>query len=382
MVWALEEAGRTFAPRDEPPSRFPSSAAGRMAAMPETSPRAAPASPGLPAWCDVFLDPPDGPDFFASRCWYDTLLQHGLPPGARAVPLAPRASVMLPMMRHAGRQRSLTTLYTIGWRPLPARGASPAELQAAGLVLGGTLRRNPPVALDALDPEAPGLTPLLQGIADAGLSVLPHDHFGNWHEPLAEGAGWDGYLAGRDPALRATILRKTPRTLRQMSFELHSAPGPDLDGAIAAYEEVRGRSWKPQEPFPRFDAALMRATAAAGTLRLGLLRNPDGTAAAVQYWIVSGGNATLLKLVHDEARRAASPGTVLTARMIAGLIEEDRVRDLDFGRGDDPYKVLWVSRRRQRIGLTIADPLHPAGALAIARHLAGRLRRRLLRAAS
>jgi hypothetical protein len=67
--------------------------------------------------------------------------------------------------------------------------------------------------------------------------------------------------------------------------------------------------------------------------------------------------------------------------MIERLIEEDGVRELDFGRGDDGYKGLWVSRRRQRIGVLVADPRHPAGLLALARHGAGRLRARLRGAA-
>jgi CelD/BcsL family acetyltransferase involved in cellulose biosynthesis len=71
----------------------------------------------------------------------------------------------------------------------------------------------------------------------------------------------------------------------------------------------------------------------------------------------------------------------LTALMIRHLLEEDGVRELDFGRGDDDYKRLWVSARRQRIGLILADPLHPMGLAALARQTLGRWRRQLLVAA-
>jgi CelD/BcsL family acetyltransferase involved in cellulose biosynthesis len=70
---------------------------------------------------------------------------------------------------------------------------------------------------------------------------------------------------------------------------------------------------------------------------------------------------------------------VLTALMIRRLIEEDGVRVLDFGRGDDPYKRLWVGSRRQRIGLVLADPLSPLGLAALGRQWAGALLRRLRR---
>lgn len=125
----------------------------------------------------------------------------------------------------------------------------------------------------------------------------------------------------------------------------------------------------------------MRAAAGLGQLRLGVLRRiACGSPIAAQYWILDhGGRRALLpKLFHDEAAREESPGTVLTAHMIRHLIETDGVRALDFRRGDDPYKRLWVAERRQRIGVVLADPRHPAGALAILRHHAGRARRRLL----
>ena len=95
---------------------------------------------------------------------------------------------------------------------------------------------------------------------------------------------------------------------------------------------------------------------------------------AAQYWILSGGQATLLKLAHDAAARAASPGTALTAMMVRHLIGEDHARSLDFGRGDDPYKQLWVSQRGQRIGLMLTDPWHPAGMVELARQATARAR--------
>ncbi len=116
----------------------------------------------------------------------------------------------------------------------------------------------------------------------------------------------------------------------------------------------------------------MRAAAGAGALRLGLLR-AGGEAVAAQLWVVAGGVATVHKLAHDAAARAHSPGTVLTALMIRHLLDEERAAALDFGRGDDAYKSGWTGQRRQRIGVQLCPPWQPAGAAAIARHLAGRL---------
>ncbi len=146
--------------------------------------------------------------------------------------------------------------------------------------------------------------------------------------------------------------------------------GDRLDVGIAAYEAVYARSWKEPEPFPGFAAAIMRAAAAAGVLRLGLLRR-DGMPVAAQYWTLVAGTATVHKLAHDAAARKISPGTVLTARMLRHLLEHDHVTALDFGRGDDAYKAGWTGRRRGRIGVLLCPPWHPAGTVALVRHLLG-----------
>ncbi len=325
----------------------------------------------LPDWCDAFLAPADGGDLFASRLWFDIVLAHALPAGAEPVLARAGNALLLPLMREKGALRSLVTPYSLTWRPMPG----PDGAEAGAAALGRRLRG---ATLDTLPEDAPALAAVRAGLRRGGLRALPFMHFGNWWQPLAPGAGWAGYLARRDPALRNTVQRKLARAARDTRFEWIAAPGPALEDGIRAYEDVRARSWKPFEPFPDFDAALMRATAGAGLLRLGVLRAADGGVLAAQYWVLSGGYASLLKLAHDQQAKAASPGTVLTALMIRALIEQDGAAALDFGRGDDAYKPLWVTQRRQRIGLLLADPRHPAGLLAIARQAAGRGRRQAM----
>lgn len=332
---------------------------------------------GFPRWCDHFLARPGAGDAFASRLWYDTLLGHALPIGAKPemVLCGPDGAVLVPMLRGAdGALRSLSTPYSLAWRPLASPRAGAGVLEASGYAFGRLLRGHPPARLDTLDSEAPSLAPLLDGLRQAGIVARRFDHFGNWWQPVVPG-DWGAYLAARPSVLRSTITRKLARAGRECGFELLASAGCGLEAGLRAYEGVRARSWKPPEPFPDFDAALMRAAAAVGALRLGILRDAGGEPIAAQYWLVSGGQASLLKLAYVQEARAASPGTVLTALMIRRLLEEDRVETLDFGRGDDAYKPLWVSERRQRIGLVLADPRHPAGMLALARQAAGQGRR-------
>ncbi len=334
---------------------------------------------GLPASCDPFLQDAGQAEFFASRLWYDTLLRHAVAPGEAAVCLQAGA-VLLPLLRRGGRLVNLAGPYTLDWRPLVAPGADAAALHRAGRMLATWLRLRPPLLLDAIDPALPALAPWLAGLRAGGVLPLRFDHVLNWHEAFPAEFGWSAYLAARPPELRTTIRRRTARCLREMDFACLDAAGPALEAGIAAYEAVRAASWKPAEPFPAFDGALMRAAAAAGLLRLGLLtRRSDGAPVAAQYWVLDRGGrrAAVLKLSHVEAEKQASPGTALTALMIERLLDRDGVRALDFGRGDDPYKRLWVGTPRRRIGLVLASPLHPAGLAAMARQAAGAVRRRL-----
>jgi Acetyltransferase (GNAT) domain len=138
------------------------------------------------------------------------------------------------------------------------------------------------VRLDALDPASPGLSPLLARAQRGGLVALRFDHFGNWYEPVS-GLSWANYLAARAGSLRETIRRKLGRAEADtaISFEL-VLDSADIERAIDMFEIVYGRSWRPPEPFPRFNACVIREAASAGVLRLGILRWA-GQPVAVQF---------------------------------------------------------------------------------------------------
>lgn len=358
-----------------------------------------------------------GPSFQSTRPWFEAMVEAALPPGARAefwmvrdpvsdpVPnpvsdplsdplsdmargpvrgvarVGGRPLLLLPVLvGPGGRVGGLTTLYTTQFQPLAAPDAPPGALRAAGRAVGRRLRAWPRATLEALDPGWPGLPPFLSGLRASGLAVRRFDHFGNWHQPVGT---WDGYLAARPGPLRETIRRKSRACARDPEVRIEVVRGGDaLAPAMAAYEDVYARSWKQPEPSPGLSAALLPRAAQAGALRLGVMWS-GRQAVAAQYWTVSGGVAAVLKLAHDDAWRALSPGTVLTAHMIRLLIGEG-ASELDFGRGDDPYKQLWAGQRRQRVGVLAAAPWRPRGVTALLQHDAGsvlRWARRLGRSA-
>jgi hypothetical protein len=326
-----------------------------------------------------------GGDAFATPDWYRCVAAEALAPGARACfQLARRGDAVLgvfPMRLDAGGFSALTTPYTVRWSPPLRAGLDAATLAGIGAALGRTWRRFPATRLDAMDGDAAWTAPLLAGAARAGLVALRFAHFGNWHQDVA-GLDWARYLAGRPGELRTAIARRA-RMMDRPGASFTLTRGQDgLEAAIAAYEQVYAASWKEPEPHPGFNPALMRRAAAAGTLRLGVLRLAAAPIAA-QFWLLHPGGAGswagVQKLAHDEAHRALRPGTVLTALMVRALLEADAVTELDFGRGDDGYKRSWTGARRQRIGVVLAAPWRVGGAGLIARHVAGALARVLAR---
>jgi CelD/BcsL family acetyltransferase involved in cellulose biosynthesis len=144
--------------------------------------------------------------------------------------------------------------------------------------------------------------------------------------------------------------------------------GAELPAALDQYERVYAASWKRGEPYPEFIRCLAADLAASGALRLSLLYL-DQRPIAAQIWVVQHHVATLYKLAHDRAFDALSPGTVLTMRLLERLLDDERITEFDLGIGDDRYKRLWASRRRERIGLLGFDPLTVKGGWGICRHV-------------
>lgn len=315
---------------------------------------------------------------FTSPAWFHTVQAHAMPP--QSAPLFLTATLndqvvgLLALRRHGRTLESLTTPYSCAYAPVLRAGMTPHDRIVACTALAQACAAWPVLRLDAMDADAPTTADLIAGARATGLAVRRFNHFGNWHESVAT-LTWADYLAQRPGKLRNTVRRKTAALQRQAGSITILQGINDLEAGITAYEDVYARSWKQAEPFPRFNAAMMRNFAPLGQLRLGLMAL-DGRAIAAQIWLVAQGRATVVKLAHDEAFQAASPGTVLTAHMLRHLLDQERVQTIDFGRGDDPYKQGWASQRQQKIGLLLINPRRPAGLATLTRQMMGGALRR------
>lgn len=360
----------------------------------ETDVQVYPSFESLPGRVAAFVDEAGRRSFFDSAAWYRTLFEitdlsgdepriYAAEPGGRPVAVLITRARERPGGRLAARTlRSCSEMmYSSIYRPIldPRDG-----LEGLRDIVRTIARESPPfdvIRLDNLDPEQPAFAALAAAFRESGMLVQRFANFGNWYEEV-EGQTFDDYLARRSAQTRYLIGRRTRKLERtgRGRFVLVTG-GPDLEMALAEYERVDARSWKPPEPFPRIIPALARVAARAGVLRLGLLYVDDDPAAA-QIWIVSGGRATILRLSYDERFGKLAVGTVLTRELMRHVIEVDRVREVDIGRGDDPYKSKWFGRRRERWGILAFNRRTAKGWLAAARHLGGheaaRVARRLL----
>jgi CelD/BcsL family acetyltransferase involved in cellulose biosynthesis len=337
----------------------------------------------LPAGYAGLFAQPGAQDFCSSRAWFEALAATILADGERLAiagveadgpPIVPSACLV---GRHRERDAaflgarsfsSLSNYYTLGFAPMVNSGDGRAALVA---LIEGLRARRPRYALLHFEPLAADAAlsgDLAAALRDAGLVTRRYFRFGNWYDDT-RGLPFRDYLAGRPGALRNTFRRNGARLARAGRLRLLVVQDAAvLADGLAHYEQVYAASWKRAEPYPAFIRRLAAGLAAAGALRLGLLYL-DHRPIAAQLWIVWHGSAILYKLAHDRAYDALSPGTVLTMRMLERLLDEERIAELDLGAGDDRYKRLWATRRRERVGLVAFDPLTLHGSLGILRHV-------------
>jgi CelD/BcsL family acetyltransferase involved in cellulose biosynthesis len=233
------------------------------------------------------------------------------------------------------------------------------------------------VTLQPIDHGAAIYAALAQALRDVGMVTQTYFCFGNWYLEVA-GRSYREYLDSLTSVLRKNVpynIRRLEKTGRsRIDIVTREA---ELDTALEAYEKVYNSSWKVPEPYPHFLRGLARLAARNGWLRMGLI-HIDGEPAAAQLWIVYRGVASIYKIAYDERWAKLSTGTVLTAKLMQHVIDVDRVRFVDYLSGDDDYKKMWMSHRREFWGIMGFNPRSLRGASQIMRHVGGRLGKQLL----
>jgi len=319
-----------------------------------------------------FREPPPGlaavfaaagkQSFFSLPEWYDLLARCVTSTGAQIrvyTGETPGSMVAIPLQRlkENGRERlaSLANFYSVEHEIISGPDTNLDNgLTAIITELNAERPRWHRLDFVELDPGHASYHALVRTLRHAGAMVECTAGAGTWYE-RTDGLDFATYRAARPGQLLNTWERKR-RSIRAAGHLTAAfvSGASDIERAIADYQTIYAASWKPAEPFSEFIPGLIRLAAALGALRLGIYYIDDRPVAA-QLWIVWNGRATIYKLAHNKNFDQFSPGTLLTMYMVERVLEEDRPFEINFGRGDDPYKRLWLPRHRQRWGITAAN---------------------------
>jgi hypothetical protein len=221
-----------------------------------------------------------------------------------------------------------------------------------------------------MDPESPVFNGLVNELRAIGWIPFRFFCFGNWF--LTIDFNWEGYLKKRSANLRSSIKRRNKDFAAQGGTLEVVTNTDELEQAILDFQEVYIASWKIPEPYPDFVPSLIRKLSAIGMLRLGIARL-QGRPIAAQLWIVGQDKASIYKVAYHKAFAALSPGTVLTSHLLKHVIEQDKVKEVDFLIGDDEYKKIWMSDRRERWGIVAYNQRTAIGCLLLVKEIAGRV---------
>jgi hypothetical protein len=315
---------------------------------------------------------------FATRAWFDILLAYGLPAHSQRIDAA-AGQAILPLLRQDGKTgrdfASLSSYYSPVYTSLDNVPLSIADAEAFAVWLRSHKARSL-----QLKPMLGGplLDTLQDGLRKHGFLCGTFEVSTNHYLPVPAGMDWASYLAQRPGRLRNTYKRCLAKLGRETGFRIEICQTlAELPQALAAFEEVYGRSWKEPEPYPDFMPKLCHAMAAAGWLRLGVLYL-HGAPVAVQLWFVKDTTASIYKLAYDASHARWGVGTVLTAAMFEHALDRDAVHEIDFLTGDDGYKSEWMTCARPLLGLIAYNSRSLGGLGQAAGHFAGKLVRRML----
>ncbi len=268
------------------------------------------------------------------------------------------------------RVESLGNYYTAVYAPVVSPDASLSDLVTLLKTVRADYSQLASIRMSPMDPKSSTYLLFEKALKAAGLVPFEFFCFGNWYLPVQ--GNWDAYLMTRPGTLRSTIKRMTKKFQADGGTLELLQGSAEVERALTAYEQVYALSWKDSEPYPNFVQGLARTCAERGWLRLGVAWL-DGKPIAAQIWIVSNDSANIYKVAYDEAFKAYTPGTLVTAMMMQHVIETDKVSKVDYLMGDDPYKKTWMSERQERWGIIAYNPRSIGGLFELCREALGRL---------
>lgn len=331
--------------------------------------------------------------FDQTDVWYSTFAEFLLEPpqrlqllGLRDPDLGPIA--LLPLRSCETKQgmftvnslESLSNYYTAYFAPVVDPRADLAAVSQRLVAALQSLRSDwSRIDLTPLAEDHP-LLAACDTLKTNGCRVQRYFRFGNWYLEVA-GRPFAEYFAGMPGRMRSTLTRKAKKLDARSDVRIEIVTTPErVDAVMDDYERIYSLSWKQAEPHTDFIRAICQRFARAGWLRLGVVYIGERPAAA-QIWYCYRGTTSIFKLAYDPEFSDASPGSVLTLRLMQHAFEQDHVSVVDYLCGDDEYKKDWMSHRRERWAVRAHPWLSTSNVSEVANSLAGRLTKLVSRTA-
>ncbi|WP_260599874.1 GNAT family N-acetyltransferase [Sphingomonas endolithica] len=286
-------------------------------------------------------------DFHLGRGWYDPWRAAYLGRGAR-----PLAIAGLPLLDERARlgpiayrhRRSQTNVHS---PRLDVAGAGPLDQDLPARLLAD---RPDMVTLEYV-PEGSRLLEAARTWDPRHVTILPQAA-----APVADCRGpYGDWLAARSKRARARWAKLERMLVGDMSMQFEVLDGRDrLDALLDECLAVEQSGWKGREGTAILDNAadtlfytsLAREAAAAGVLRLAVLRH-EGRIVAFEYGVTGGDRLFLLKVGYDEAFEQLSIGHVLATLNIRHCCADPDIAWYDkLGNGMTPaaYKLRFSDR--------------------------------------
>lgn len=303
----------------------------------------------LPRSADALFASAATRSMFLSRPWFDAL-SATLADGEPSLLLAcvvdgDEVLALLPLVQRGdGYLSSFTHNYTALFTLLLAEHDRDAILEC--LVAGLQRLSLVSLRLMPLAGDDDNIQRLQRAMEASGYRCHRRFRFYNWFHAV-RGQSFGEYMADRPAQLRNTIARKHRKLQREHDCVIRLFAAEDIPRALADYHAAYQASWKASEQFRELIDALAVGLSRQGWTRLGVLYI-DQRPAAAQLWFVLHGKANIFRLAYDEAWKRYSPGSILTHHLMQQVIDGERVDEIDFLVGNEPYKRDWMSQRRQR----------------------------------
>jgi hypothetical protein len=297
-------------------------------------------------------------NLFASIEWFQCLAAHGF--GAPVRPriyvahddTSPEEMAFLFCMADTNDQAlaSLTNYSTMEFAPAFAPGAKRRRELTRALVahIAEERPRWRQVNVRLLHEAEPASAWLIEDLATHGFPPHRYFQFENYHVDVT-GQDFKTYFESRPSRMRNTIRRREKKLRAEHNVAVEILDAYDK-AKVDDYMAVYRNSWKESEGIPAFIYELCRTASGLGLLRLGLLY-VDGVPAAAQLWLISGPKGIIYKLAYDEKYKDFSVGSILTRDILEHVLSQDRLTELDYGVGSEPYKRDWMDRTRRIVGL-------------------------------